>query len=148
MVAASDGDSIYVYNGIYNENVDIRKSLTLTGEDKNNTIIEGGGSNCISVRANNTNISEFTVRNGRWGILLCGDSNIATNNIAKSNNLEGINLGTYIIPPILAPCTNSVVSNNIVISNGYSGIRLFYSYNNTIINNSASLNGIYGIELT
>lgn len=144
---ASDDDTIHVYNGIYNENVDIRKSLTLTGENRTNTIIDGGGSNCISVRANNTAISGFTVRNGREGILLCGDSNIATNNVAKLNNLSGIRLGTYIMPPILDPCTNSVVSNNIVISNGYPGIDLFYSYNNTIINNSVSLNELVGIDL-
>jgi len=37
---ASDGDTVFVYNGTYVENVVVDKSISLVGEDRNNTIIE------------------------------------------------------------------------------------------------------------
>jgi parallel beta-helix repeat protein len=38
-----EGDTIYVYSGIYRESVVITKSIILQGEDRNNTIIDNGG---------------------------------------------------------------------------------------------------------
>ena len=38
---ASDGDVVFVKNGIYNESLVIDKSISLVGEDVKNTIIEG-----------------------------------------------------------------------------------------------------------
>jgi len=50
---ASVGDTVLVYNGIYAENVKINnKDLTIEGEDRGTTIIDGGGSgDCMSSRA-------------------------------------------------------------------------------------------------
>ncbi|MHA2367036.1 MAG: hypothetical protein ACXAC7_23995, partial [Candidatus Hodarchaeales archaeon] len=39
--AAQDGDTIFVYSGVYFENVLIPKTVTLIGEDKETTIIDG-----------------------------------------------------------------------------------------------------------
>ncbi|MCD6573584.1 MAG: hypothetical protein J7K95_05780 [Thermoplasmata archaeon] len=39
---ASNGDTIFVYSGIYYENVVINKSINLFGEAKETTIIDGG----------------------------------------------------------------------------------------------------------
>jgi len=36
--AASEGDTIFVYSGTYYESLQIDKTVTLTGEDKNNTL--------------------------------------------------------------------------------------------------------------
>jgi hypothetical protein len=38
---STNGDFIYVKNGVYSENITINKSITLVGEDKINTIIKG-----------------------------------------------------------------------------------------------------------
>ena len=46
---SSNGDTVYVYNGIYYEFILINKQITLRGEDKNNTIIEGSGTPYIAV---------------------------------------------------------------------------------------------------
>ena len=37
---ASDGDTIYVYSGIFYENIIINKSITLIGENKHTTILQ------------------------------------------------------------------------------------------------------------
>ena len=38
---ANPGDTIFVRNGVYYENIIIEKKITLVGENKNNTIIDG-----------------------------------------------------------------------------------------------------------
>ncbi|MCK4362566.1 MAG: right-handed parallel beta-helix repeat-containing protein [Dehalococcoidia bacterium] len=69
--AASSGDTVYVRSGTYYEHVTIGKSLTLQGEDKDTTAIDGGGSgNVIYITANYVTISGFKVTNGDYGIYL------------------------------------------------------------------------------
>jgi len=72
---ATDGNTVFVFNGTYHVRVTesrglvVDKSINLIGEDRNNTIINGSGcEDIIRVTANNTNISSFTVRDGRYGI--------------------------------------------------------------------------------
>ena len=38
---ANSGDTVFVYSGIYFENVIVNKTISLTGEDRNSTIIDG-----------------------------------------------------------------------------------------------------------
>jgi PKD repeat protein len=60
---ASDGYTIYVYSGIYYENIVIYKSINLTGENIKTTIIYGNGiDDVIKVTADYVNISGFTIR--------------------------------------------------------------------------------------
>lgn len=62
--AASNGDTIYVYNGTYYEHLYIYTSLTIVGESKYGTIIDGMGSGTIvTMIASNMNFTGFTVRN-------------------------------------------------------------------------------------
>jgi len=62
---ASDGDTIFVYSGIYRENIVINKSVFLIGEDKNTTIIVGkeGLKTIINITANKVKIKGFTITN-------------------------------------------------------------------------------------
>jgi parallel beta-helix repeat protein len=61
--AASAGDTIYVKAGVYVENVIVNKSLTMLGESKYTTIVDGNGTgNVIYVTTNNVTISGFTAR--------------------------------------------------------------------------------------
>ncbi len=42
--AALDGDSIFVHNGTYSENIVVNKTVTLIGENEENTIITAANS--------------------------------------------------------------------------------------------------------
>jgi len=114
---ASDGDTIFVYNGTYNltETIFLNKSINLIGENKSNTKIDS--INCgtaIYVFADNSNISGFTIINNN-------------ESIDRNYNMVGI----WITPH--ADYTN--ISNNI-ISRHYAGIHMASDSNhNRIFNN-------------
>ena len=143
---ASDGDVIFVYNGIYFENIDIYKSVNLTGEDKNGTLIDGSGSGAVvDISEHWVNISGFTIQKsgsnlGHSGIIIKSDYNTIANNIISSNNNNGINIYGF--------GNNTIVNNKIISNSGY-GIFFSEAFCNNIIGNNITLNtrdGIY-IEL-
>ena len=92
---ASNGDTIFVFNGKYNEeNLTINKSINLIGENKYFTIIDGcRGNNTVNIISENVILSGFTVTNSsnkNWflaGIRLTGSKNKIYGNIIKNNQL-------------------------------------------------------------
>ncbi|UCF12379.1 MAG: hypothetical protein JSW06_10135 [Thermoplasmatales archaeon] len=55
---ASSGDTIYIPSGTYYENIIINKSISLVGEDKETTIIDGSGTgDVVYVSADWVNIA-------------------------------------------------------------------------------------------
>jgi parallel beta-helix repeat protein len=71
-----DGHEIFVASGIYYEHLTVNKSLSLIGEDRNTTVIDGNGTGIILyVTADNVHISNFTVQNGQYGIRLYHSKN-------------------------------------------------------------------------
>ena len=150
---ANNGDTVFVYNGTYYEFVLINKQITLRGEDKNNTIIEGSGTPYVAVfhvyptGATNVKISNFTIRNtpDYCGISLHSSNNTITNCILY--NLHG---GIYVHSDnnsiINCQCYNNFVgisintgNNNEIsycqcYSNEYGGITISNGNNNKISN--------------
>ena len=116
--AASPGDTIYVRAGTYYENVVVNKSVSLIGENKVTTTVDGNmTATVVAVTADNVTISEFTVRNGgdRYaGISLSSNGNNITNNILW-NNWCGINLERHTSYNLIA---NNSITNNL---NGVHG---------------------------
>jgi parallel beta-helix repeat protein len=141
---SKDGDKIFVYKGIYYENIIIDKSIIITGEEKHETIIDGINKNhVILVKNENINISSFTIQKagkGFAGIFLTGKSNntIIYNNIIKTNNWVGIR--------IISSRYNVIKRNE--ISYNKDGIHLSYEcYYNKIIENEINNNEFYGIYI-
>jgi nitrous oxidase accessory protein len=64
---ASDGDTIYVFSGTYNENLRIDKTLLIKGENESTAIIDGKQiTNTIFISADTVHIMDFTIRNSSW----------------------------------------------------------------------------------
>ena len=60
--AANSGDIVFVRSGTYYEHVTISKSLTLQGENRDTTIINGSGTgNVIYVTSDEVSFSGFAV---------------------------------------------------------------------------------------
>jgi len=158
---ATIGDTVYVYNGTYFENVIINKTINLTGEYKKSTIIDGGGSGkTIYIDADLVNITRFTIRNNNSkGIYLdvFSDDNIISNCSFLNNSI-----GIY---PYYETDRNSILNcdffnnsigiklvdghcdiyNCIFFNNSYLGIKIDYGTAN--IENSQFFNNDIGIKL-
>ena len=137
--AANSGDTIFVRNGTYYEHVVVDKALSLVGENKHDTIIDGNGAGTVvRVVANNITLSNFTIQNGELGIwLLRSSNNIITGNIISKNRY-----GIY-----LHGSDDNTLSTNTASNNSY-GIYFIHSHNNALTGNNVSLNNPYGIYLS
>jgi len=144
---ASDGDTVFVYNGTYYENLIVNKTVYLTGEDRNSTIIDGNeGGDVVYISADWVNISGLTIRNsglgpGDAGIDIHSNSNTLSDNIISYNG-QGPGSGGILIWGSIS--NNSITGNN--ISNNYAGICLSYSSSNIITGNSI-LHNTDGVEI-
>jgi len=138
--AANPGDTVFVKNGTYYENILIDKTINLTGDNRYTTIIDGDWSgDVVSVKTNWVNITGFSVTNGEYGIYLFSSSyNNITGNDIYSNDWGGFDL--------YASCYNNIIGNNI-LSNTI-GISLSdSSNNNTVTGNNVSNHSDVGIFL-
>lgn len=142
---ATDGDTVFVFddNSPYYENIVVDKSIQLIGEDKDSTIIDGGGSiDVVHISANSVNISEFTIQNSGtsiWdaGIELRSNYSRILCNIINSNYNNGINL---------VSSSNNTVMGNRINSNDRYGIFIKASSSNTILDNIVNSNNNSGIR--
>ena len=144
--AATDGDTVFVRNGTYYENVIVDKTVSLVGEDKTETIVNGNGSgNVMEILASSVQMSKFTVRNGSEyypgsGIIIDHATSCIISNCLLINNRDGISLFYS---------SDNTLENNDFLNNsrGGHGIRLDGSSNNFIVNNRIISNNMYGIFL-
>lgn len=166
--AASPGDTVYVYPGLYVENLIIDRALTLLGEDRGTTTVDGSGTgDVIDVSADGVTISGLTITNGGAGFTDAGvdlsftqDCEVVSSNISV-NGFRGFRLldagNSTIQDNIVSENTlgfylgstydSRIVENNISSSGAaWGGIYLEYSYGNTISGNDIS-GGDDGITL-
>lgn len=137
---ATEGDTVFVRAGIYNENLTITKSLKLIGENKGTTIIDtNGGWHVIHVKANNVHVSGFTIQNSQsyFGIYL----DMKNGAVIKGNVVKGNQLGIFVYYS-----ASNVIIDNLVTSNQY-GVRVFSSSGNIIADNIITSTRSYAIDL-
>jgi len=126
-------DIVYVYNGKYFENIMINKSISLIGENKENTILYGTGSNnVITIRATSVNITGFTIQNGLIsGILIESSKDCKIFRNIIDNNIIGIKL---------ISSKNFIITNNTISNNSEVGINITNTHTNS---NVSKYNTIY-----
>lgn len=129
---ANTGDIIFVKKGIYIENLAVNKTISLIGEEKETTVIDGNGSTAISITAHEVAITNFTIRNASCGIFIdrSAGNTIFNNNIML--NSQGISLQ-------YSSWNN--ISKNLLLNNG--GAILFISSSNNILRNNTMTNNHY-----
>lgn len=131
---ASDGDTVFVYSGVYYEHqISINKKINLVGENKETTIINGAGlDNGISCNSDFINISGITIKFFSYYALGLNYVNHVTirDVIITLNTFMGISLN-------YAPYT---VIKNCTIKNNYDGIWAEYCDNSLYIHNRFNFN--------
>jgi len=133
------GDTIYVYNGTYYEHITVDKSLTLIGENKCTTIIDGSlNGTVIKMVADNVRISEFTIRNGYEGIILRSNGNTVSHNNVTLSKFEGL---------VMENSIGSVITNNLISFNGWEGVYMFNTSNTALRNNTITSNNLSGVHI-
>lgn len=158
---ADDGDTIFVYKGTYFENILIDKQLHIIGENKNDTIIDGGGigdivdfsadlinfcnfkiqysgdefsNSGVIFNSNNCSLTNVIITETNWAIYLThfSERNEIKNNLI-SNNIRGIYSFTG--------SKYNYISLNTIKNNIYSGIFFYATEGNIIERNIINSNG-------
>ncbi len=159
------GHTITVDSGIYFENVNITKGLTVKGIDTGGgkPVVDASGSvSAITLSADGITLEGFKATNsgdsfwGNAGIKVISDHNTLRSNSASDNYWHGIHLwdSRYNIITgnnvsgnhygIHLCCNNTITGNN--VSGNHYGIYLYHN-NNTIAANTISSNNESGIVL-
>ena len=161
--ASTDGDTIFVYSGVYHEKLRIFKAIHLIGESKTTAIIETVISNngeLILIGSNNVTISGFTLypnsdSESYCTIISVFNSNnitISENNIQCENRSSGISLSglkdglitdNSFTPTIgedihIEDGTNCIITYNIFNGSGiHSQYGRFFTIANNVFTNSS-----------
>ena len=164
---ANFGDIIFVLNGTYYENIVIDTPISLIGENKNNTILDGRSTgNVIKINVDDVTIKNFTIQNSgsifpNAGINSSSNYNTIKNNVLI-NNFYGITLykssnntitentirfndhcGIY-----MSKSSTNNIKQNLISNHTYNGIGVYDSSDNNIIqNNSFSNNNFCAVNI-
>ena len=143
-----DGDTILVNKGVYVENIDINKKLTIISKSGNpeDTIVQAlnPDDHVFHVTANNVTIKGFGLINSNSGSGIYLDG-VQYNTIAN-NHLRANGIGIH-----LWNANNNILINNTASDNSWAGIRLSpndseLASNNTLINNTM-VNNTYNFAI-
>ena len=158
------GDTIFVFPGTYNENLNITKSIEIVGENAQTTIINGVGPTLgIQISQTNlVNIKTLTIRNFNTGIFIadshdvkvdgviiqdCGTSGVdadTSNNLQIKNcNFTGIGSGVGIDTHLV----ESLALENNTIQSFLNGISMRSTDNPYIFGNIMTSNLNNGIMM-
>lgn len=137
-----DGHTLVISSGLYRENVEITKSLTVKGQNRDSTVVEQGNRSVIAIRAmaDYSTVANLTVRDSHFGIWCQNSKECKVVGNRVINCITGIRVDT---------CNNTVVEGNEVLNGTLSGIHVYWkSFNTTVtgnrIENLSGDQGYYG----
>jgi hypothetical protein len=134
---ASDGTTIYLANGTYEENIEIKDEVTIVGEDREDTIIEADDDDeTVVTMHNKTKINNLTVKGGDDGVRVKKDDRAEiVDCIIEDNDDDGIEIESG----KAWDTRRVVIIDSLIKDNGRAGIfgreRRYVIMNNEIRNN-------------
>ena len=92
--SATHGDTIFIMNGTYHENVVVNKQINIKGEYENTTTISGDGSGkCLSIQTHDLIVSDLTLYDADFGFHISESTNLEIRNITiDSMDFEGVHV--------------------------------------------------------
>jgi len=137
-----NGHTIFVDNGTYYEHIRVNKSISIIGESRESTIIDGSNiGTVVRISAPQVAVRNFTIQSSGSEL---GDFGIYFHNvrdvIIEENIITNTTFGIYVISS-----DNNTFNKN-VVSNNWDAIHLLFSNNNHIIANTIE-NNHFGIGL-
>jgi len=144
---ANESDVIYINSGSYEENIEMNKAISLTGQNKENTIIIGSSSNIdtITVTSSNVDISNLKIKTHPSAASSLAAIYIKYSNYCTVNNciIEDSKTGIWI-----KSSDDNTIEGNIMKDNDDDGIMITSSSSgNTITNNILQNNNLRGIYI-
>jgi nitrous oxidase accessory protein NosD len=142
---ANAGDTICVRDGVYAESIDINVSVTLIGENNQNTTLEPDGNIGVYITAGNVSLENFNILTPSFHEIViwidgrgshCSGSTIRNNVLQCSYDIydEAID--------IMGSKSNIVADNKIVLEGpSDSGIALLFDANHNTIDNNTIMGG-------
>ncbi len=155
---ATTGDMIIIRDGVYIENLNVDKTLTLTSENGSaNCIIKAANTSgyTFNITADGVTISGFTIEGALVGIYISADNCNITENVCFNNNygilfmhsnnntITNNNLSYNDYGILAAYSDNNYIADDNFTSNKYSSILLHYSVDSELKNNIMFGSGIY-----
>lgn len=134
---AKEGQKIFVRSGSYQEYVTIDKSISIYGENREDTVIEGNGSHILlEIHSDNVTISNLWLRNAETALYLknvnnCRIFQIKITNI-KFDVYAGKSSGTAIY---IEKSNNTIIEGNIITDVYYTHVLLEEANRNQIRDN-------------
>ena len=137
--SSENGDTIRVYNGVYNERLIVDKSVSLVGDGKEETIIDGQEKgDVVVISAEWVNVSGFGVTGS--GDAFSGLRVQANHSTLSENNITWCGIAVY-----LNGSSHNFLTNTNFSNTGYA-VYLRSATRNTITN-ANSMSCVYGIWL-
>ena len=146
---ASDGDTVFVYNGAYSEAIQVNvEKLTVIGEDRDSTVIDANASNkAVVIQQNGVVISGFTVIAKNNCIFVTGGLTAIT--ISKNNLSQRTNILYGIDFEYDGDNNANIIEGNIFYSNSCGiGLASWYHSGMNIIQNNTFINNFNGMEIS
>jgi len=166
---ANQGETIHVASGIYYEQLIVNKTISIVGEDRDTTVVDGEGLYTpLVIVSSGSMVDAFTFQNCGWStpfshVAIYGDNNTVRNSrVVASNRPYGIYLflsnGSKIVNNViedgeeygifLQNSGNNIVSSNLIDRSKRHGIFVASNSNNNCITSNEIKKALnYGIDV-
>jgi len=134
---ASDGFTIFIYDGSYAEHVVVQKELEIAGESRDGVVIDGGGTGtALFVGADRVVVHNLTIKDAAYGVF----QDHTNNTRLYDTTIRDYGTGLYNNFTL-----NAWVAHNL-ITQGQIGVVAFKAYDDAIRYNEISFNTVYGAK--